>query len=167
VGSIYQNIMADIFISYSRKDKPFVQTLHVALGQADYDVWVDWEDIPLTSDWWDEIQRGIESAHSFIFVISPDSIASKVCRRELDHAVKTRKRLIPLVWREGFDEEEGKAPRADWLCDSGNYTLYRDRSWHSDAASPPATYRFGEIALISERSDIANCLYKNETSGTK
>ncbi|BAU09986.1 RHS Repeat family protein [Leptolyngbya sp. NIES-3755] len=98
--------MADIFISYSRKDKLFVQTLHAALGQAKYDVWVDWEDIPFTSDWWEEIQRGIEGVHSFIFVISPDSIASKVCRREIDHAVQLNKRLIPLVLREGFAMEQ-------------------------------------------------------------
>ena len=41
-----------VFISYSRKDKPFVQSLHEQLSTHPIDSWVDWEDIPLTADWW-------------------------------------------------------------------------------------------------------------------
>jgi hypothetical protein len=63
---------------------------------------VDWEDIPLTADWWQEIQRGIEGAQTFVFILSPDSIASKVCREEIDHAIAHHKRLVPIVHREGF-----------------------------------------------------------------
>lgn len=95
--------MADIFISYSRKDKEFVQILHQTLSQSQYDTWVDWEDIPPTAAWWTEIEAGIEAAHTCIFVISPDSVSSEVCRREIDHAVQCRKRLVPIVRRDGFD----------------------------------------------------------------
>ncbi|WP_394359020.1 toll/interleukin-1 receptor domain-containing protein [Leptolyngbya boryana] len=38
--------MRDVFISYSRKDKPFVEQLHQALEAQNQDAWVDWEDIP-------------------------------------------------------------------------------------------------------------------------
>jgi hypothetical protein len=92
--------MVDVFISYSRRDKIFVQRLHEALVVNGRDTWVDWEDIPLTADWWAEIQEGIEGADSFIFVISPDSVDSKVCGQELDHAIAHNKRLIPVVYRE-------------------------------------------------------------------
>jgi len=34
--------MPDVFISYSRRDQPFVRRL-------------DWEDIPPTAKWWSEI----------------------------------------------------------------------------------------------------------------
>ncbi|NEP54357.1 MAG: toll/interleukin-1 receptor domain-containing protein [Moorea sp. SIO3C2] len=95
--------MTDVFISYSRKDKAFVQVLNQALVDSKYDAWVDWENIPLTADWWDEIKSGIEAADTFVFVISPDSIASKVCGQEVDHAVEHNKRLVPIVYREGFD----------------------------------------------------------------
>ncbi|MBT9316191.1 TIR domain-containing protein [Leptothoe spongobia] len=95
--------MTDVFISYSRKDKAFVQVLNQALADSKYDAWVDWENIPLTADWWEEIKAGIEGADTFIFVISPDSIASKVCGQEIDHAVENNKRLLPIVYREGFD----------------------------------------------------------------
>jgi hypothetical protein len=95
--------MSDVFISYSRKDKDFVKVLHQALTESKYNAWVDWEDIPLTADWWDEIKAGIEQADTFLFVISPDSISSKVCGQELDHAVIHNKRLVPIVRRDGFD----------------------------------------------------------------
>ncbi|MEM9977167.1 MAG: TIR domain-containing protein [Cyanobacteria bacterium P01_D01_bin.2] len=97
--------MTDVFISYSRKDKAFVQVLHQALEKSSYDSWVDWEDIPLTADWWEEIESGIEAADTFIFVLSPDSVASKICRQEIDHATAYEKRLVPIVRRDGFDME--------------------------------------------------------------
>ena len=92
--------MSDVFISYSRKDKTFVQKLHNALVSRDRETWVDWEGIELSVDWWKAIEEGIENADTFVFVISPDSIASEVCQREINHAVSLNKRLIPLVYRD-------------------------------------------------------------------
>lgn len=95
--------MTDVFVSYCRRDKNFVQVLHQALQESTYDAWIDWEDIPLTADWWEEIKIGIEAANTFLFVISPDSIKSKVCGQEIDYAVANNKRLVPIVRREDFD----------------------------------------------------------------
>src|SRR5947208_16243796 len=92
--------MFDAFISYSRKDKEFVRTVHQALTDAKKNIWVDWEDIPVTSDWRAEIESGIDGSNSFIFIITPDSAASKVCGEEITHAVDNKKRLIPLVHRD-------------------------------------------------------------------
>ena len=92
--------MADVFISYSRKDQDFVLSLHKALEERNRDTWIDWKDIPLTAKWKDEILSGIESADAFAFVISPDSVASEVCKLELDHAVKNNKRLVPIWYRD-------------------------------------------------------------------
>lgn len=107
--------MTDVFISYSRKDKDFVQVLHQALTQSRYEAWVDWQDIPLTADWWAEIEAGIEAADTFIFVMTPDSLASKVCEQEINHAVSHNKRLIPIVRREGFDEIHPALGKHNWL----------------------------------------------------
>jgi WD40 repeat protein len=92
--------MTEIFISYSRKDKDFVHQLADALVAAKREIWVDWEDIPPAADWHAEIFAGIEAADSFVFVISPDSASSQVCSEELDHAIKNKKRLIPILYRE-------------------------------------------------------------------
>jgi WD40 repeat protein len=92
--------MADVFISYSRKDKDFVQNLHEALKASNRDTWVDWSDIPPTAVFMQEIYAGIEAADTFLFVLSPDSVKSEVCGMEIDHAVKYQKRLVPIVRRD-------------------------------------------------------------------
>lgn len=89
--------MARIFVSYSRKNIDFAKRLTGVLQARDIDFWVDWEGIPPTVDWMQQIQRGIEEADAFLFIISPDSIKSKVCKDELGIAVKNGKRLIPIV----------------------------------------------------------------------
>lgn len=107
----------DVFISYSRKDKEFVQQLDAAFRQKDRDPWIDWNDIQPSEDWWQAIERGIEAADTFVFVISPDSIASEVCCKEIEHAVKHNKRLLPIVRREGFDANNvhPSLSRHNWL----------------------------------------------------
>ncbi|MBC6938089.1 MAG: TIR domain-containing protein [Chloroflexi bacterium] len=95
--------MPHVFISYSRKDVDFAAHLHEALAQRQKDVWRDKEDIPLTADWWQEICAGIEAADNFLFIISPDSVRSDVCRREIEHAVSNNKRLVPVNYREVTD----------------------------------------------------------------
>lgn len=96
--------MPDAFISYSRKDKDFVKGLNEALLKNKFTTWIDWEDIPHTSKWWEEIKLGIEQSDNFIFVISPNSVASKYCKDEAEYAIKHRKRLAPILHRDGFDE---------------------------------------------------------------
>jgi hypothetical protein len=91
--------MADVFISYSRQDKEFVRRLHAALTERGRDAYVDVEDIPVASRWRQEIAEAIEGADALVFVMSPDSVASEECRKELDHAVAHNKRVIPVVCR--------------------------------------------------------------------
>ncbi|WNZ49243.1 toll/interleukin-1 receptor domain-containing protein [Leptolyngbya boryana CZ1] len=45
----------------------------------------------------------MEGANTFVFVISRDSVESKVCRDEIDHAVLHNKRLVPIVRRDDFE----------------------------------------------------------------
>ncbi|MBK8023607.1 MAG: TIR domain-containing protein [Chloroflexi bacterium] len=108
--------MTDVFISYSRKDQDFVRQLFERLSEKDRAAWVDWEGIPVTADWWQEIAKGIDAADNFLFIISPDSVMSQVCNREIEYAVAHNKRLIPIVRREAVPEEMNKAlARHNWL----------------------------------------------------
>jgi len=91
---------AKIFVSYSRKDSAAARKLIDAFEKMDYDVWVDWEDIPPATHWMEQIEAGIEKSDAFVFFISPDSIASEVCNVELEHAAKYNKRIIPIVLRQ-------------------------------------------------------------------
>src|ERR1700722_6219452 len=96
--------MAQVFMSYSRKDKDFVRQLNDALVGQNREAWVDWKDIPLTAEWQQEILINIETAENFAFVISPESIASPNCRKEIDHAVANNKRMVPIFRRYVPDE---------------------------------------------------------------
>jgi WD40 repeat protein len=91
--------VAQVFTSYSRKDKDFVRKISDALADQKREAWIDWKDIPLTAEWQQEILTNIEAAENFIFVISPDSVTSPNCRREIDHAVANNKRMFPIVRR--------------------------------------------------------------------
>ncbi len=92
--------MSHIFISYSRKDFDFASKIVQALATNKLDTWIDWKSIPKGEDWEQEIYRGIEEAEAFLFLISPDSVASQMCNKEIAHAVKNGKRILPIVIRD-------------------------------------------------------------------
>ncbi|WP_449418042.1 toll/interleukin-1 receptor domain-containing protein [Phormidium nigroviride] len=91
--------MKEAFISYSRKDLEFVQKLFDSFCQEQREVWFDQKNIPLTADWRKEMYIGIEESQNFVFIISPDSVTSKPCLEEIEHAVLHNKRLLPIMYR--------------------------------------------------------------------
>lgn len=92
--------MTDIFVSYSRKDSAVARNLFEAFKTVDLNPWVDWEDIPPAVGWLDQILQGIEKSDAFIFLVSPDSIISEVCKVEIAHAARNNKRIIPILVRD-------------------------------------------------------------------
>lgn len=92
--------MADVFISYSRRDKAFIEDLRAALDASKRSVWVDLRDIPPSADWRDEIHQAITSSDAFVCVVSPDYVASPICQEELEFARANNKRLIPIIRRD-------------------------------------------------------------------
>lgn len=85
-----------LFLSYARDDADLVRRLGEAIRARGWQVWVDRTSIPSASEWMAEIRRGIESADGFVFVLTPSSVASRMCRVELAIAVDLSKRLLPL-----------------------------------------------------------------------
>ncbi|HET9908543.1 MAG TPA: toll/interleukin-1 receptor domain-containing protein [Anaerolineales bacterium] len=92
--------MKQIFISYSRKDIDFARKLTNSFIDQELDSWIDWDDIPPSVDWMMQIQKGIEETNVFLFLVSPDSLSSRVCRQEIEYAVKNGKRIIPIILRD-------------------------------------------------------------------
>jgi len=92
--------MNQLFVSYSRKDVDFARRITERFEAEEMDAWVDWQDIPPSVDWMKEIQIGIEEADIFLFLVSPDSLASDICAEEVGHAVLNGKRIIPVIVRE-------------------------------------------------------------------
>ena len=77
-----------------------MRRLDEELKRRDREAWVDWEGIPPGDTWEKTIYGAIEATHTFIFVLTPDSIASEVCGREIAHAAANNKRLVPIVHRD-------------------------------------------------------------------
>jgi WD40 repeat protein len=94
---------ASLMISYSHNDREFVEKLYncfLAQGFTPDDIWIDKEGIEVTTEWMEEITKGIRNADVFVFVISPDSVRSKVCKEEIEIAAAANKRFAPIMYRE-------------------------------------------------------------------
>ena len=89
-------MLSSVFISYAREDAAFVRKLYQKLNLKDRKIWVDW-DMPSAAEWLPEILDKIEEHDAFLFVITPDSVKSRVCLTELEHAAKYNKRIIPII----------------------------------------------------------------------
>lgn len=101
----------DAFISYSRSNLDFVEQLASELVANGKEPWFDKSDVPLRgipagSEWWHEIEQGIEAADNFLFIISPQSVISPYCNAEIAHAVEHSKRKIPIML---YGEDEASA----------------------------------------------------------
>src|SRR6202047_5204351 len=87
---------AKVFISYSRKDRAFADRLTIALKERGFAPLIDRTDIYVFEDWWQRIQNLIVQADTILFVLSPDSVSSPVCKREVEFATSRNKRLAPI-----------------------------------------------------------------------
>jgi hypothetical protein len=92
--------MGQIFISYSRKDKDFVDRLIQDLEKNSFDIWVDRESIVGGERWRAMIVDAIRSCDSFLIVLSPQSVASDNVAKELSLAEKNKRRIIPVVYQD-------------------------------------------------------------------
>jgi WD40 repeat protein len=125
--------VSDVFISYSRLDKDFVGKLRDGLAEQEQDVWIDWESIPPSQAWWNEIQKGIAKANNFVVVLSPNSMASPICQMEIEYARQLGKRIIP-VSHLPFERKDAIKAMAGRLADDNQEatrTIWGNRQPHS------------------------------------
>ncbi len=87
----------DIFISYSRKDIAFARLILESLEKSGFNIWIDWDRIHTGAPWWKSIEKAIQDSNTFLFIISKTSIASSVCKDEVNTALQNNKRIIPVV----------------------------------------------------------------------
>jgi hypothetical protein len=118
----------DAFISYRRlpADTAFVDQLQETLAERGMDVWVDRTDIEPAADWSERILRGIEAAKAFIFVITPESVVSDQCLRELEMAVQRHKLIIPVALRDTDRRDlPGSLLTPNWIFFGPGHDLQR------------------------------------------
>ena len=111
----------DAFIRYKRisADEHFVDHLCQALADREPSrtVWVDRTRIEPAVDWLSRATRGIDASRALIYVITPESVASEDCRRELDLAIARNKLIVPVLLRKVADRSalHPRVSRLNWI----------------------------------------------------
>ena len=85
-----------IFISYAHKDSDTVLRIMNSLQSAGYRIWYDDGIIP-GSEWPENIAMHLNDAAMVIAMISPNSMASHNCRREINFALSKQKPVLSVV----------------------------------------------------------------------
>lgn len=155
-----------VFVSYSRRDMEAADEIVQGLEFAGFAVTIDRNSITEGEDWRRRLGALIADADNIVFLLSPDSAASDICRWEVAHAEQLSKRLVPALLRPltgveappalaalnyvRFDAEEDGRPRSFMGAMRGlvralttdlewvkEHTRFLTRSMEWDAAQRP------------------------------
>ena len=83
-----------IFVSYARIDRPYCVRIVETLNA--HEVWFDAR-LYAGQGWWNEILRRLDWCEGFVYLLSPDSLASDYCRREFQLAKSLGRHIFPIV----------------------------------------------------------------------
>jgi hypothetical protein len=84
---------SNIFICFAEAERDFVRELDEALRRRRRVSSIDWNETAGERD----VTARIENAETFIFIVSPSSLASADCLRQLDRAARLKKIIVPIV----------------------------------------------------------------------
>jgi hypothetical protein len=73
-----------IFISYSRKDRSFVDTLAANLVRNRHHIWLDRWELSVGDSLIDKIQAALTNSSAILAILSKNSVGSEWCRKELN-----------------------------------------------------------------------------------
>ncbi|MEO0759230.1 MAG: TIR domain-containing protein [Cyanobacteria bacterium J06648_16] len=116
----------DVFVSYSRVDADLARSINNRLQLQGYLTWFDQESIAAgTADFEQEIYSGIRASDTFLFILSPQSISSPYCDREVEYAASLNKRIVTILYR-SVDETKlnstlAKIQYLDFRGDKGDF----------------------------------------------
>ena len=88
--------MANIFISYSRRNSEQALSLAERLRASGANVWMDTVALAAAETWSAEIVGAIEKCTHFILLLSDDSVASINVTKEVSLASEAKKTIIPI-----------------------------------------------------------------------
>lgn len=88
--------MADIFISYSSKDREKAEQLTELLISAGLSVWIDKLGIEVATSWSAEIVDAIDNCKALVVLLSENSVVSKNVVQEVALAFEKNKKILPL-----------------------------------------------------------------------
>lgn len=91
-------IKTSVFISYSRDDATeAAEDIRQKLIAASIDTFLDTHSIVPGEPWEDRLSKLVSQSEKVLYLISPNSVASKHCTWEIRHAEELGKSIIPVV----------------------------------------------------------------------
>jgi peptidoglycan-associated lipoprotein len=99
MAEVGQGEKLKVFISYSRADSALAEELVVGLEFEGFEVTIDRHSIAAGEKWEERLGGLILGADTVVFVLSPDSAASPICKWEVEESQRLSKRIIPILAR--------------------------------------------------------------------
>ena len=100
LDQVRESHMADVFISYSQKDRDVAKRLADFLNDCGYDVWWDYELVGGTK-FRDKVKEELARARAAIVIWTPDSVESDWVVEEAEEAKQSHKLIATRI--DGFD----------------------------------------------------------------
>lgn len=91
------NLMTQVFISYATEDRFIMEKISKTLMRYSFTIWTNKTDIKTGTEFQLEINKGIEQADNFVYLLSYDTLNSEYCHQELEYAFANNKRIITLL----------------------------------------------------------------------
>jgi Tol biopolymer transport system component len=95
----YQGDEPYVFVSYSHEDAEIVYPEISWLKDQGFNIWYD-EGISPGSEWHQDLANHIEGAALFMYFITPNSVSSAHCQREVHYAIDNDQQLLAIHLKE-------------------------------------------------------------------
>lgn len=148
-----------VFISHSSHDNAWCRPFADALKAIGYDVWYDETGLQGGAAWVSSIQHEVENREVFLVVLTPESWASKWVQDELQLAIATRRRILPVLLRN--TQVSGFLVTTQWITVVGEESKAAARAVVMAIEAPPAPGRSVAPVVTSETLDDLVTLCKS------
>ena len=101
------------FISYSRQEVTFVDSLARALEKQGIRTWVDFRNLIPGHKWQDQLDNGLKNSEAILLVISKASMKSRAVMDELKKSVDSGKRIVMIIFEPCFVDRRLK--EREWV----------------------------------------------------
>jgi len=91
-----------LFVSYSEDDSALIFDSIVPRLEKNNEVWTN-KKIDVGENWEQAIYNAIDSSEGIVFLMSPDSIKSEMCLKEIRYALEKNKIIFPVKVRRNTD----------------------------------------------------------------
>lgn len=140
--------MGYVYISYSHKDKPFVERLSHDLQAEGVSVWIDYQAIQPGEDWQSMIDQAIKGADAVLFVSSANSVMRAYITVEVGLAQANHIPVIVLV----IDEDGlAKMPRSAQGLRRLDFRTNHDTALEILLAALPESVRASQAVTVPEQ----------------